>query len=53
MPVTGEAAILDYLAGHVAPAPPAPPLPAPPVINISNDEDNGIDWEELMAEEEE
>jgi hypothetical protein len=48
MPVTGEAAILDYLAGHVAPE-----LPAPPVINISNDEDDGIDWEELMAEEEE
>jgi hypothetical protein len=47
VPVTGEAAILDYLAGHVAPAP-----PAPPVINISNDENDGIDWEELMAKEE-
>jgi len=46
-PITAEAAILDYISCHVVPV----PAPAPPVITVSDDEDDEIDWRALMAEE--
>jgi len=45
-PVTAEAAILEYIAGHVVWA------PAPQVITAVNDEDDEIDWAALIAEDE-